>query len=53
MKQPFKKRRALLKENFKEAEGEWTFANSLDTSSMEEVQDFLDESVKGYCILFL
>ncbi|XP_034182592.1 DNA ligase 1 isoform X1 [Osmia lignaria lignaria] len=49
VKQPFIKRRALLKENFKEAEGEWKFANHLDTSSMEEVQDFLDESVKGNC----
>ncbi|XP_043258323.1 DNA ligase 1 isoform X1 [Colletes gigas] len=49
VKQPFIKRRELLKENFQEIEGEWKFATSLDTSTMEEVQDFLDESVKGNC----
>ncbi|XP_054007510.1 DNA ligase 1 isoform X1 [Hylaeus anthracinus] len=49
VQEPFIKRRELLKENFKEAEGEWKFATSLDTSIMEEVQDFLDESVKGNC----
>nr|XP_012136945.1 PREDICTED: DNA ligase 1 isoform X2 [Megachile rotundata] len=49
VQQPFVKRRELLKENFKDVEGEWKFANSLDTSSMEQVQDFLDESVKGNC----
>lgn len=47
MKEPFIKRRELLKENFKEVEGEWRFATSLDTTTMEEVQDFLEESVKG------
>ncbi|XP_006561015.1 DNA ligase 1 isoform X2 [Apis mellifera] len=49
VQQPFIKRRELLKENFKEVIGEWKFATSLDTSTMEQVQDFLDESVKGNC----
>ncbi|XP_015114979.1 DNA ligase 1 [Diachasma alloeum] len=47
--EPFVKRRELLKEHFNELEGEWRFATSLDTTRMEEVQDFLEESVKGNC----
>ncbi|KAK9503584.1 hypothetical protein O3M35_010113 [Rhynocoris fuscipes] len=49
VKEPFIKRRALLKEYFKEVEGQWSFATSLDTTKMEEVQEFLEESVKGNC----
>lgn len=47
VQQPFIKRRELLRKNFKEVTGEWKFATNLDTSTMEQVQDFLDESVKG------
>lgn len=47
VKEPFHKRRELLVNNFKEVEGEWKFATRLDTTTMEEVQDFLEESVKG------
>ncbi|CAH2006077.1 unnamed protein product [Acanthoscelides obtectus] len=46
---PFIERRILLREHFKEVEGEWCFAKSIDTQAMEEVQDFLEESVKGNC----
>ncbi|XP_029155818.1 DNA ligase 1 isoform X2 [Nylanderia fulva] len=49
VKEPFAKRRELLKQHFKEVEGEWKFANSMNTTTMEEVQVFLDESVKGNC----
>lgn len=49
VKMPFSKRRELLKKHFKEVEGEWKFANSMDTTTMEEVEDFLNESVKGNC----
>ncbi|XP_066156931.1 DNA ligase 1 isoform X2 [Euwallacea fornicatus] len=49
IKRPFKERRELLKEHFKEQEGEWLFAKCLDTTKMEEVQEFLEESVKGNC----
>lgn len=49
VKKPFIERRKLLWENFNEVEGEWCFAKHLDTTVMEEVQEFLDESVKGNC----
>lgn len=49
VKKPFVERRALLKEHFKEVEGEWCFVTFLDTTAMEEVQEFLDESIKGNC----
>ncbi|XP_011882996.1 PREDICTED: DNA ligase 1 isoform X3 [Vollenhovia emeryi] len=49
VKKTFVKRRELLKQHFKEAEGEWKFATSMDTTTMEEVEVFLDESVKGNC----
>ncbi|XP_019766212.2 DNA ligase 1 isoform X1 [Dendroctonus ponderosae] len=49
VKRPFKERRELLKQNFREHAGEWLFATCLDTTKMEEVQEFLDESVKGNC----
>lgn len=51
IRKPFIERRALLKEHFKEVEGQWWFAKSLDTSTMEEVQEFLEESVKGNLFL--
>jgi DNA ligase-1 len=47
VREPLTKRRSLLHENFNEVEGEFKFAMSIDTSTMEEVQDFLEESVKG------
>lgn len=49
VRKPFSHRRSLLKEHFKEHEGEWCFATSMDTKTMEEVQEFLEESVKGNC----
>ncbi|XP_066250298.1 DNA ligase 1 isoform X2 [Euwallacea similis] len=49
VRRPFKERRELLKEHFKEHDGEWLFAKCLDTTKMEEVQEFLEESVKGNC----
>jgi hypothetical protein len=47
VQEPLLKRRSLLHEKFHEVEGEFRFAMSIDTSTMEEVQDFLEESVKG------
>jgi DNA ligase-1 len=47
VREPLLKRRSLLREKFHEVDGEFRFAMSIDTSTMEEVQDFLEESVKG------
>ncbi|XP_030759743.1 DNA ligase 1 isoform X2 [Sitophilus oryzae] len=49
VKRPFKERRELLKQHFNEHDGEWLFAKMLDTTKIEEVQEFLEESVKGNC----
>lgn len=46
---PFAERRQLLYKHFREIEGDWKFATSLDTSDMDELQTFLNESVKGNC----
>lgn len=46
---PFADRRNLLKENFNETEGMWHFAHAMDTSDVDEVQQFLEESIKGNC----
>ena len=47
VRKPFQERRNLLKEHFKEVEGEFLFAKSADPQSMEEVQELLEDSVKG------
>ncbi|KAJ4437095.1 hypothetical protein ANN_17230, partial [Periplaneta americana] len=49
VREPLIKRRSLLLEHFREMEGQFKFATRIDTSTMEEVQDFLEESVKGNC----
>uniref|UniRef100_A0A1I8MKT4 DNA ligase n=1 Tax=Musca domestica TaxID=7370 RepID=A0A1I8MKT4_MUSDO len=46
---PFADRRKLMKENFNETEGMWHFAHAMDTSDVDEVQAFLEESIKGNC----
>ncbi|KAJ9576561.1 hypothetical protein L9F63_025544, partial [Diploptera punctata] len=49
VREPLATRRELLHKNFVEVDGEFKFATSIDTSAIEEVQDFLEESVKGNC----
>lgn len=47
--EPFSERRSLLYKHFKEVAGDWKFATSLDTNDIDELQSFLNESVKGNC----
>ena len=51
VKKSFEVRRKLLKEHFKEVEGEFIFAKSADPETVEEVQELLEESVKGNVII--
>ncbi|XP_073177891.1 DNA ligase 1 isoform X2 [Lepidochelys kempii] len=49
VKEPFFRRRQLLHESFVETEGEFLFATSMDTSSLDEISEFLDQSIKDSC----
>ncbi|XP_063707133.1 DNA ligase 1 [Culicoides brevitarsis] len=49
IKEPFYERRRLLHEHFQEKDGEWKFATKIDSNDIEQVQQFLDEAVKGNC----
>jgi len=53
VKRPFCERRKLLRENFVEVEEQFLLATSMDTSTMEEVQDFLEESIKGNILFWI
>lgn len=47
MQKPFRTRRQLLRDHFTEVEGEFVFAKSMISSNTEEIEDFLEESIKG------
>nr|XP_004672861.2 DNA ligase 1 [Jaculus jaculus]XP_044989749.1 DNA ligase 1 [Jaculus jaculus]XP_044989750.1 DNA ligase 1 [Jaculus jaculus]XP_044989751.1 DNA ligase 1 [Jaculus jaculus] len=49
VRQPLSRRRQLLRENFVETEGEFVFATSLDTKDIEQIAEFLEQSVKDSC----
>ncbi|XP_056149207.1 DNA ligase 1 [Lampris incognitus] len=49
VRQPLSRRRALLKENFSEVEGEFVFARSIDSNSTENIAEFLEQSVRDSC----
>jgi DNA ligase 1 len=42
-------RRDLLYNHFNESEGEFKFATKMDSSDLNELQNFLEEAVKGNC----
>lgn len=47
VQKPFRTRRQLLRDHFTEVEGEFVFAKSMISSNTEEIEDFLEESIKG------
>ncbi|RWS25214.1 DNA ligase 1-like isoform X1, partial [Leptotrombidium deliense] len=49
VKLPLRKRREILWTSFQEVEGEFMFATSKDFASIEDVPEFLDESIKSNC----
>jgi DNA ligase-1 len=46
---PLKERRELLRQYFQPVESEFAFAKSSDGSTTDEIQAFLEESVKDGC----
>ncbi|KAK9368458.1 hypothetical protein V1509DRAFT_622970 [Lipomyces kononenkoae] len=46
---PLSERRKLLRESFNEVEGEFAFAMYKDCINLDEIQEFLDQSVKDSC----
>jgi DNA ligase-1 len=49
LRRPLNERRELLQEHFKVVPGEFAFAKSSDNETTEEIQSFLEESVKDGC----
>uniref|UniRef100_A0A0K0FVE6 DNA ligase n=1 Tax=Strongyloides venezuelensis TaxID=75913 RepID=A0A0K0FVE6_STRVS len=49
VRKTFRERRQVLRDNFKEVPGVFSFATSMDTNDTDEIQKFLDEAVKGKC----
>ncbi|KAG5917447.1 hypothetical protein E4U42_007239 [Claviceps africana] len=49
VEQPLRERRELLRQSFSPIEGEFAFATCMDGQELDEIQVFLDESVKASC----
>ena len=49
LQRPLSERRKLLREHFQEVHLEFAFAKWSDAEAVEEIQTFLDESVKDGC----
>ena len=49
LQKDFSERRELLKEHFQPVEGEFQFAKASDCETTDEIQTFLEESVKDGC----
>ncbi|GAA6090890.1 DNA ligase 1 [Tachysurus ichikawai] len=49
VREPFIKRRALLRQSFMEKEGEFVFACSLDSDNTESIAEFLEQSIRDSC----
>lgn len=44
---PLQDRRQKLWDSFRKVDGQFEFATSRDPQSVEEIEEFLDESLKG------
>ena len=51
--QPFRRRRELLRSSFTEVEGEFVFAKCMISANTEDIETFLDESIKGEILVFM
>jgi ATP-dependent DNA ligase I len=49
VEKPLRERRDLLHKAFQPVEGEFAYATSMDGQELDEIQTFLDESVKASC----
>jgi DNA ligase 1 len=49
LKETFFKRREILKKTFQTLDGDLMFANSIDSNDIEEIQEFLNLSIKSKC----
>lgn len=49
LRKPLAERRQLLREHFQPVDGEFNFAKSSDSETTDEIQAFLEESVKDGC----
>ncbi|KAK5860365.1 hypothetical protein PBY51_021849 [Eleginops maclovinus] len=49
VRQPLCRRRALLRENFTEVEGEFVFATYIDSDNTDTIAEFLEQSVRDSC----
>ncbi|KAI0076086.1 DNA ligase I [Panus rudis PR-1116 ss-1] len=49
LQRPLAERRELLRKHFQPVKGEFDFAKSSDSETVDEIQTFLDESIKDGC----
>ncbi|TLD05412.1 uncharacterized protein PgNI_09866 [Pyricularia grisea] len=49
VEKPLRERRTLLESSFKPIEGEFAYATHMNGQELDEIQTFLDESVKASC----
>lgn len=49
LQKPLKDRRQILKDHFGQIEGEFAFAKSMSSENIDDIQAFLDQSIKDGC----